>query len=65
MRDLLGGSPGPLRDVVLLNSAASLIVAGRAASLRGGAELAAQSIDTGAARGVLEKLVAMTNGRAG
>ena len=65
MRDLLGGSPGPLRDVVLLNSAACLIVAGRAASLRGGAELAAQSIDTGAARGVLEKLVAMTNGRAG
>jgi len=65
MRHLLGDSPGPLRDVVLLNSAASLIVAGRAASLRGGAELAAQSIDTGAARGVLEKLVAMTNGRAG
>ena len=65
MRDLLGGSPGPLRDVVLLNSAASLIVAGRAGSLREGAELAAQSIDSGAARGVLEKLVAMTNGRVG
>src|SRR6266404_4052454 len=52
MRDLLGGSPGPLRDVVLLNSAASLIVAGRATSLRQGAELATQSIDSGAARGV-------------
>ena len=64
MRDLLGGAKGPLRDIVLLNSAASLIVAGRAASLREGAELAAQSIDSGAARGVLEKLVAMTNGRA-
>jgi anthranilate phosphoribosyltransferase len=64
-RDLLGGAQGPLRDVVLLNSAASLIVAGRAASLRQGAELAAQSIDSGAAREVLEKLVAMTNGRAG
>src|SRR6266403_2837433 len=37
MRDLLGGSPGPLRDVVLLNSAASLIVADRATSLRQGA----------------------------
>src|SRR6266581_1142630 len=37
MRDLLGGAPGPLRDVVLLNSAASLIVAGRATSLRQGA----------------------------
>src|SRR5437764_8035746 len=29
MRDLLGGSPGPLRDIVLLNSAAALLVAGR------------------------------------
>ena len=64
MRDLLGGSPGPLRDVVLLNSAASLIVAGRATSLRQGAELAAQSIDRGAARGVLERLIAATNSKA-
>src|SRR5213595_264697 len=55
MRDLLGGSPGPLRDVVLLNGAASLIVADRATSLRQGAELAAQSIDSGAARGALER----------
>jgi anthranilate phosphoribosyltransferase len=63
MRDLLGGSHGPLRDVVLLNSAASLIVAGRADNLRDGADLAAQSIDTGAARRVLDKLVAMTNAK--
>src|SRR5947209_12021133 len=64
MRDLLGGSPGPPRDVVLLNSAASLIVAGRATSPRQGAELAAQSIDSGAARGVLERLIAATNSKA-
>ncbi|HEV8030096.1 MAG TPA: anthranilate phosphoribosyltransferase [Stellaceae bacterium] len=63
MRDLLGGSHGPLRDIVLLNSAASLIVAGRADNLRDGADLAAQSIDTGAARQVLDKLVAMTNAK--
>jgi anthranilate phosphoribosyltransferase len=63
MRDLLGGSHGPLRDVVLLNSAASLIVAGRADNLRDGAHLAAQSIDAGAARQVLDKLVAMTNAK--
>jgi anthranilate phosphoribosyltransferase len=62
MRDLLGGSPGPLRDVVLLNSAAALIVAGRADNLRDGAELAARSIDSGAARHVLERLIAATNG---
>jgi anthranilate phosphoribosyltransferase len=64
MRDLLGGAHGPLRDIVLLNSAASLIVAGRADNLRAGADLAAKSIDSGAARRVLDKLVAMSNGKA-
>jgi anthranilate phosphoribosyltransferase len=64
MRDLLGGAQGPLRDVVLLNSGAALVIAGRADSLREGAELAAQSIDSGAARAVLDKLVAMSNGKA-
>ena len=61
MRDLLGGGHGALRDVVLLNSAAALVIAGRADNLRDGAELAAGSIDNGAARQVLDKLVAMTN----
>jgi anthranilate phosphoribosyltransferase len=61
MRDLLGGSHGPLRDVVLLNSAASLVIAGRAESLRDGADLAARSIDSGGARQVLDNLVALTN----
>src|SRR5205823_11848678 len=44
MRDLLGGAHGPLRDIVLLNSAAALIVAGRADNLRAGAEKAAHAI---------------------
>jgi anthranilate phosphoribosyltransferase len=61
MRDLLGGAHGPLRDIVLLNSAASLIVAGRAESLRAGIGIAADAIDSGAARDVLDRLVAMTN----
>jgi anthranilate phosphoribosyltransferase len=61
MRDLLGGGHGPLRDVVLLNSAASLVIAGRAESLRDGADLAARSIDSGGARQVLDNLVALTN----
>src|SRR5215204_2511618 len=66
MRDLLGGAKGPLRDIVLLNSAAALVVAGRAESLRAGAAVAAEAIDSGAARRVLERLVALTNeGRAG
>ena len=61
MRELLGGAHGPLRDVVLLNSAASLIIAGRAERLRDGISLAAMSIDNGAARQMLERLVAATN----
>jgi anthranilate phosphoribosyltransferase len=60
MRDLLAGAGGPLRDVVLLNSAAALLVAGRAASLFDGVELAARAIDSGAAGRVLDDLVLRT-----
>src|SRR3954464_2272529 len=63
MRDLLGGARGPLRDIVLLNSAAALVVAGKAETLRDGAEIAAHAIDSGGARLVLDRLVAATNGR--
>jgi anthranilate phosphoribosyltransferase len=61
MRDLLAGAGGPLRDIVLLNSGAALVIAGRAADLASGIELAARSLDSGAARRVLEDLVARTN----
>jgi anthranilate phosphoribosyltransferase len=50
---VLEGKPGPHRDVVLLNAAAALTVAGSAVDLETGLRLAAQSIDSGAA---LEKL---------
>ena len=58
---LLEGETGPLRDVVLLNAAAALIVAGKADDLRAGVERAAQSIREGGARQALAKLVAITN----
>jgi anthranilate phosphoribosyltransferase len=61
MRDLLAGTGGPLRDIVLLNSGAALLVAGQAPDLESGIELAARSLDTGAARRVLANLVARTN----
>ena len=61
MRSVLGGEKGPLRDITLLNSAAGLIVAGRAGDLRAGAALAAESIDAGKAAAVLARLVAETN----
>jgi anthranilate phosphoribosyltransferase len=61
MRALLGGEKGPIRDIVLLNAAATLIVAGKADGLKDGVRLAAQSIDSGAAAEVLDRLVAETN----
>lgn len=53
---LLEGAPGAYRDIVLLNAAAALIVAGRATDLRQGAAQAARAIDSGAASGVLARL---------
>ena len=57
-RAVLGGSPGPARDVVLLNAAAALFVADAAASIADGLGAAARSIDSGAARERLAALAA-------
>ena len=57
---LLQGTQGPYRDCVLLNAAATLIVADRAGGLREGAALAARSLDGGAALAVLERMRAAT-----
>ncbi|MDB5384022.1 MAG: anthranilate phosphoribosyltransferase [Rhodospirillales bacterium] len=54
--DLLQGSHGAYRDVVLLNTAAGLVVAGKASDLREGAALAATAIDSGAALDILNRL---------
>ena len=64
IRDVLAGKKTPLRDIAMLNAAAALIVAGKAANLIDGAALAAHSIEIGAAQKALEKLVAISNGRA-
>jgi anthranilate phosphoribosyltransferase len=56
--DMLGGKPGAYRDIVLLNAAAALIVANKAADLKDGIALAAKAIDTGRARATLDALVA-------
>jgi len=61
LRAILGGERGPIRDIVLLNAAAALIVAERAKDLRAAAALAAQSIASGAALRALDRLVAITN----
>jgi anthranilate phosphoribosyltransferase len=60
-RRLLEGEPGAYRDAVLLNAAAALVVASRAANLPEGVELARDSIDSGAALMKVEMLVEITN----
>ena len=61
IREVLGGEPGPFRDIVLLNAAAALIVGGKSARLTEGVERAGRSIDTGAAAQALDSLIAITN----
>ena len=57
---ILKGEGGPMRDVVLLNSAAALAAAGKAADFSAGVELAASVIDSGKAMEKLEALVEFT-----
>lgn len=64
LRELLDGAPGPYRDVVVLNAAAGFIVAGRADTLKLGAQLAAAEIDSGRAKATLQKLVDVSNAAA-
>ena len=61
---MLDGEPGAYRDIVLLNAAAALVISGLADDLRGGAELAARSIDDGAARTALETMARISRGEA-
>lgn len=61
IRDVLSGKPGSFRDIVLLNSAAALVIADKVPDLSAGAELAAVSIDTGKAAAALEKLIEISN----
>jgi anthranilate phosphoribosyltransferase len=63
LRAVLGGEPGPYRDVAMVNAAAALVVAGRAANLAGGMDIAAKSIESGEAMGRLDRLVSVSNGR--
>jgi len=59
--ELLKGRKGPFRDIVLYNSAAALLISDKAKSLKEGVALAAEAIDSGAARATLSRLVAITN----
>ena len=60
-RALLDGAPGAYRDAVLLNAAAALVVADKAASLTEGVEMARHSIDSGSAKSKVTALARLTN----
>jgi len=57
LRSILAGTPGPQRDVVLMNAAAGLLAGGSVKALRQGVILAREVIDGGHAQAKLEKLI--------
>lgn len=60
VRSVLSGERGPRRDIVLLNAGAALYVAGAAATIAEGIELAGETIDSGKARKKLDLLIELT-----
>lgn len=66
VRDVLANRlNGPIRDVVVMNAAVALYLAGAAVSLRAGAMLADVSISSGAGRAALEAFIAQSQRNAG
>lgn len=61
VRDVLEGNHGPARDMVLVNSAAALVVAGDASTLKEGVSIAGKSIDGGVAKDKLDSLIDLSN----
>ncbi|RCL00290.1 MAG: anthranilate phosphoribosyltransferase [Candidatus Tokpelaia sp. JSC188] len=61
IRELLDGKIGAYRDIVLLNSAAALIIADKVNDLKEGVAMAAESIDSGKAKTILNRLVDVSN----
>jgi anthranilate phosphoribosyltransferase len=59
-RAVLAGRPGAPRDIVLLNAGASLLIAGKVATIPEGLALAAEAIDKGRAAAVLQQLISLS-----
>lgn len=59
-RAVLGGEKGPKRDLVLVNSAAALMAAGKALEIAEAMRMAAESIDSGAAQAKLAQFIEFT-----
>ena len=65
MRQLFAGAHGAYRDIVVLNSAAALVVADHAQDIAEGLQQADQALSSGAAATVLDQLAALTQSLAG
>ena len=59
LKALLDGTPGPYRDAVILNAAATLVVAGKTDDWGHAAEMAAEALDSGKAKQLLADWIAM------
>ena len=59
-RSILNGEKGPKRNIILINTSAALVAAGKASSLKEGIALAENSIDSGAATAKLYSLIRFT-----
>jgi anthranilate phosphoribosyltransferase len=59
--DVLGGKPGPRRDIVLLNAAAAFVASSRTGDFLEGVRLAGEIIDSGKAMEKLKRLIEFTN----
>ncbi|MGQ9737592.1 MAG: anthranilate phosphoribosyltransferase [Armatimonadota bacterium] len=60
LRDLFGGTPGPYRDLLLLNAGAALMVGSKARTLQEGIQLARETVDSGSALRKLEEYIQFT-----
>ena len=61
--DLLGGQPGPRRDIVLMNAAAALIASNKVEGFQEGIAAALESISSGKAMAKLQRLIEFTNSK--
>jgi anthranilate phosphoribosyltransferase len=61
LKAVLEGKRGAFRDVAVFNAAAALVVARKATDLKAGVALAEKSIDSGEAKGRLDRLIAISN----
>jgi anthranilate phosphoribosyltransferase len=60
--EVLAGKPGAYRDIVILNTAAALMVADRCSSMTEGCDMARQAIDSGTASDTLLRFIVATGG---